>query len=229
MSFTEREITEGRALLARKLTEIKMRHDPRALGTVQAGTHVGNSVLENIRLDNLHALIIRRSRGGWHADILLRDMPAGVSNVMGTPEHMPLARREDALEAGTAILEQIYKICLENESAYHDVKPGQTRYFEIHGYALGLPAKAIDELAERMPPGNDNDEVIQELRKALSELLQPCIVDDSLDTEKFTNLEDARKTSIVSVVASLMAFNDFRYPPTQWAERLPDPDDASPC
>lgn len=149
LGFTDEQISEGRRLLKRLLPELRREISLASVeGALQPTSRIGQSMMMRVRAENLDALVIRRSAGGWHADVVLTGMPVGVSNVMGTPEAAPLPDRDAALAAGTQILRQLCRLSMENELAVRDMPERDIRPFDLHGYTFEIPGEMVDRIGE---------------------------------------------------------------------------------
>lgn len=214
LNLTDRQIAEGRRLLKGLLPRLRKEVSLASPdGIMQPTSLIGQSLMGRIGHDNLDALVIRRSSGGWHADVVLTGMPLGVSNVMGTPEARPLPSREAALEAGTGILRQLCRLAAENALAGRDQPLGDTRPFELHGHTFQIPGPVVEQVRliwAAMGKGLVPD--AQAARNLLTENLVRTMRSDSFDPDRYAALSDDEKSSIGISMATLLQFGEFRHP-----------------
>jgi hypothetical protein len=228
IGFTDEQISEGRRLLKRLLPEIRRDISlSNGEGALQPTSLIGQSMMGRVRADNLDALVIRRSAGGWHADVVLTGMPVGVSNVMGTPEAAPLPDRDAALAAGTRILRQLCRLSMENEIAVRDMPERDIRPFELHGYTFEIPGEMVDrigEVWEAVGPALVPDGATA--RAQLTGNLVRLMGGDRFDPDLFAALPGEEKTRLGINMATLLLFREFRHPDRPVAE--PVEEDPSP-
>jgi hypothetical protein len=116
-SFTPEQITRGITLLHEIMPKARQRAiNMRAEVTSPLARAVESYMIE----DNLAALVIYPAPlGGWFADVMLQNVPPGVSNILGTPVAHPLATYPEALNQGIDIVALILapkRPGIENES-----------------------------------------------------------------------------------------------------------------
>lgn len=220
LGFTDEQISEGRRLLKRLLPELRREISLASVeGALQPTSRIGQSMMMRVRAENLDALVIRRSVGGWHADVVLTGMPVGVSNVMGTPEAAPLPDRDAALAAGTRILRQLCRLSMENELAVRDMPERDIRPFELHGYTFEIPGEMVDRIGEvwaAVGPALVPDAAIA--RAQLRANLVRLMGGDRFDPDLFAALPGEEKTRLGISMATLLLFREFRHPDRPAAE-----------
>lgn len=229
LDLTDRQIAEGRRLLSSLLPQLRKEVSLASPdGVMRPTSLVGQSLMGRIGYENLDALVIRRSSGGWHADVILTRMPVGVSNVMGTPEAHPLPSREEALEAGTGILRQLCRLAAENALAGRDRPIEDTRPFELHGYTFQIPGEIVEHVGQVWGmAGRGLVPDAETARNLLTENLVRTMGSDSFDPDRYQALPEDEKTSIGITMATLLLFREFRHPDRPVAEPAND-EDPSP-
>src|SRR6476661_4921942 len=66
---------------------------------------LGRAQMPHLRIDNVEAVLIYQApKGGWHGDVVLRKVPPGVPDILGSPVDNPRPTREMAVESTTALL-----------------------------------------------------------------------------------------------------------------------------
>lgn len=90
VSFTRKEVAEGKKLLARVLAKIRREQseeDELRLSPLSDGA---TAMIAYLRVRNLKSIIIRQGKDGfWTGDLLLKRVPHGVPDVIGVPEYAP--------------------------------------------------------------------------------------------------------------------------------------------
>ncbi len=146
MNETER----GRRLLRELLPWAK------AEANKGGGLHIprsplGRTTTAYVTHDNMDALMIYQAPlGGWHADVVLKRMPQGVPNVIGTPAGQPKRTRLEAEETGKELLVMLCAIANQN-AASTEAKPEPV--FLLHGVAIRLSSQVYDIASTLMPEG----------------------------------------------------------------------------
>lgn len=224
MHFKPGELRDGRKRLAKLLPGLRKSISLSDTSEhMQAKSVFGQAITDRIKEDSFEALVIRQTDRGWFADLILKGMPTGISNVMGTPEAHPLPSREDAEQAGNAMLRGLMRLAMENEIASRDKPIQDVRHFEVHNVILAFPGEMIDELrryVEAMEPINVEDVVAQ---------LQGTIIKhvgaDRLDDDTWQKLTDPAHRDIFKSVVVLLAMDQFRYPLAPSLTSDPDEDE----
>ena len=226
LNLTDRQIAEGRLLLGKLLPQLRQEVSLASPdGVLQPTSLIGQSLMGRIGYDNLDALVIRKSSGGWHADVILKGLPVGVSNVMGTPEARPLPDREAAVAAGTGILRQLCRLAAENALAGRDMVQQDTRPFELHGYTFQIPGEIVEHVGQIWAmAGRDLVPDAETARNLLTENLVRTMGTDSFDPERYGALANDEKTSIGITMATLLQFGEFRHPDRPVAAPVSDED-----
>jgi hypothetical protein len=228
LDFSDLQIAEGRALLKRLLPDLKREISLSRTGDViQPVSLIGQSMMGRIRERNLDALVIRRSAGGWHADLILTGMPAGVSNVMGTPEADPLPDRDTALAAGTQILRQLCRLSMENEIAGRDMPERNVRPFDLHGFVFDIPGEMVDRIGEVWTAvGQAIIPDAEAARAQLTANLTRLMGEDRFDPDLYAALPEEERGRLAVNMATLMLFREVRHPDRPVAQ--PVEEDPSP-
>lgn len=228
VDITDEQMAEGRALLRRLLPGLKREislSDTRDV--IQPISLIGQSMMGRIREENLDALVIRRSAGGWHADLILSGMPAGVSNMMGTPETDPLPDRDAALAAGTEILRQLCRLSMENAVAGRDVPERDVRPFDLHGYVFDLPGEMVDKIGEVWAAvGQALIPDAEAARAQLTGNLTRLMGGDRFDPDLYEGLPEEERGRLAINMATLLLFGEFRHPERPTAQ--PVEEDPAP-
>jgi hypothetical protein len=103
--------------------------------------------------ENLEALVIYEApEGGWHADVVLKEVPSGVPNCFGSPTEDPLPTYDAAMEIGKKTLVMLLVLAATDMEAGPPVFILDGNVFELsvdilawaHGY--GSPERAAERL-----------------------------------------------------------------------------------
>lgn len=197
---------------ARRLLDQMM---PRALD--QAGAKAGfepneaselfKALQPHIRMECLDGVHVYRTRlGGWHADITLKGLPAGLPRVLGTPAAFPCSSREEAENSALAILALIVGLAREN-----DLKgpPGEAAEaaFAFEGVVLRVPIAMLEALKEKA--GLPDEEYVL---ARLSEIRQELTDRPWLDLDVAESLGPEAMTRLHAVAAMALLAGIPRWP-----------------
>lgn len=223
MGFSEKQMREGRARLAAMQGEAreearKTLRDPAF--EVKNATVLGQSVFPRLKEENLDSLILHRGVKGWYADMVLKDMPAGLASVFGTPTKHPLPTRAAAEADAKLMLVTVFRAILEREQTSRDAAPKDVRPFELHGATYSLPGELVEQIKpilESMPveisgtPDSVSERLLEQVRP---------FVDDKgdLDIEAVNRLPSKDQMAMLANMATLLCMGVFRLP-----GRTPDP------
>lgn len=98
--YTQAEIAQGEALLKTILRTFKKKG---LTGQPPFGARLSDA-WQYYGPHNLQAFIVTYRNGGWIADVVLRNVPEGYGDVLGTLERSPFPTYEDAFRAGLFLL-----------------------------------------------------------------------------------------------------------------------------
>ena len=163
---------------------------------------IAEAALAAVSEDNLFALVVHQAPlGGWSAEVVFRDMPAGISNVMGTPSGHPLETREEAEEAVHAIL---LGILITVSMGSGRMKPP---VFELHGFSLDLDPVALaaaHALGELLPTKEQAGQAL--------EALVANLFPDGVTKERLDSLKETEGVPLLSAIYTASACGLLRYP-----------------
>lgn len=211
--YTDQEIEEGRALMAAKLTALRETIEAgQDVARLESVSPVGRGLTGCVRIENLDALVIY-SRGplAWYADLIMKDLPAGISNVIGTPVHRPCSCRQEAEEAGDAMLEGILSVAIRNGSRPRTAP--DTIPFSLFGIEVLVPAEMVaDSLALRSnpPPGLDLNR--KDYEGIMGMLCRDIFGENEPDVAFLDAAPDHLKVIFNRVVCGLLSFGSCKYP-----------------
>ncbi|MFG6572146.1 hypothetical protein ACGYLO_11130 [Sulfitobacter sp. 1A13353] len=233
MQYSDKQMKDGRARLKRLLPEARA-YARKAMRNpdiqMQINTAKGMATQRFIRADNFRALVVYRTPRGWYADLLLKQVPPGVSDVMGTPMSMPHETREEAEEAAVHILQSMCLQSIMNEGLVSDGSKADVRPFKLFNISMPLPGEAVDLC---VPVMAITGQTVMEARTyALSRLEEACArigIDETTTIEDMADKPDADHEEIFRLCCMTAATNCIEFPVSEWAaeEVLDDPKDGS--
>ena len=201
--FTVEQMRAGIFLLHEVLPRARIM--ARESSDLKAVSALAQAARPYMREDNLAALLVYRTPlGGWIADVLLKDVPPGISNLMGTPTRYPLTTRDEAIEHGIALISFII--------ASKDVvdKPNPVFFYFDATFELFPNLLAILQARHARYPSLEDAHVrLKEITIELFGRRKPCyegIVALSEDSQK--------RLSSVCHLASMTGV--MRYPPIEF-------------
>ena len=163
---------------------------------------LGRAQAPYLRIDNVDAVIIYQApKGGWHGDVVLRSVPPGVPDTLGSPVENPCPTRESAVELVTGLLAQI----MGGDAAAMEAGPP---VFLFHGFEFSL----MPELLEIAPAHTSVERALIRLAEIERTLFPNGVPDGEIA------LEGEPLARLVSVIYMAAKTGVFRYPPKFDAE-----------
>ena len=187
MGATPDDVRKGRKRLKALLPSLRALARKQHSEGMEAHSGLAESVMPFLTSENsLDSLMIyREPNGGWSADVLLKGVPPGYPDTLGTPLAHPLGSEADALKAGRGIVVSLLRLIENRKGAQLPVKEP---VFLLHGlevqlssamfkalkdalggteqYGYGSPEaarKRIDEVVDHLMPGGTSLEAMQAL------------------------------------------------------------------
>lgn len=200
MKHSER--TAGRRLLQILLPRAKELLAKQEKHSWQPMSGLGRAMGPYLRIDNVDAVMIYQApKGGWHGDVVLRSVPPGVPNTLGSPVENPCPTRELAVELATGLLAQI----IGGVDAGTETGPP---VFLFHGFEFTL----MPELMKLAP-------ACESVEHALSRLaeIEQTVFPDRIPNTQIT-LEGEPLVRLMAVIYMAAKTGVFRYPPKLDAE-----------
>mgnify|MGYP007008283387 CR=1 FL=1 len=178
------------------------------------GSALGAATLPHLRLSNVAAVLIYRGDlGGWIADLLLKDVPFGYPNLVGTPVGTPLGSRKKAEESAHSMLVAAAVNELRSPEEPDPDEPADI-IFDYHGYAFTLPKELtyLAKLGTVVDP-RTAEEIIDHLKEVERELFPKGVDHESLNATPRDQI-----ARLMSIFTCLLAKGVFRYPaPTPYS------------
>jgi hypothetical protein len=217
-TYTNKQISEGKKLL--KSLKIKARKDAEKIlydtsSSFMPSTVLGQRTLENIKEKNIEAIVVyNNQQNEWFADILLKNTPVGIPNVLGTPVNSPEKTEKEALKSAYTILVNLYKEILLNEKTKSDLRtPNKDRVFILYGNSLNIPGEVIEKFHEFL--NNAGIEKLfsrEELRQQLHKKIKEIQTEEEFNPDDFDRSTKEKREEIISIIIQLLLQGDFKYP-----------------
>ncbi len=110
----------------------------------EAMSSLGRNTSAFVTMENLESIVIYQAPlGGWHADVLLKNVPPGIPNVMGSPVAAPFKTKEQAFEGAQHILTAV--LLLMKYEKPKEVNPT----FHFFDYVFTLNQEIFNNLREK--------------------------------------------------------------------------------
>lgn len=233
MNFTRRELREGRDRLKSWMPRLRAKIDLSDTSeSMEPITMIAKAITDRLTEKNFDAVIIRESRGGWRASVLLKGLPAGIGTVLGTPKEEPLASRMEAEKVAVVILRGLLRIALKNARALHDRPKDDVRPFALHRVTFLIPGKIVDKVARFLDDcGGGYVGIADDHRDELSRNLVRIFGSDCFDGEIWEAASEEDKRKVLANMTTLLIHGESRYPlrPEQAPlVETPDPDKDGP-
>lgn len=211
----DQQMKEGRRRLKNLLGRAKadVRKRGRSL-EMQPLSVLAQSLTGRITKRNFDALIAYEDgEGRWFGDLVLKNMPTGMPDAMGTPSNEPRATRDAALKDAYGALLAMLANIEEAKRASFDKPPVDERVFVLYGFSFKIPGHAVDAASELfgLVDGGETYSLEQSVY-----LMTRAVREISGEAEFTGDLYDAApqdaKTQLLAAMATMMIFGFFRFP-----------------
>jgi len=126
--------------------------------TVTAVSNTAASSEAHWQLSKASGVHVYQQDGGWHADLVFKDLPVGVPSVIGTPE--PVATRAEAIESVVRMM----SICAQRDGVPLPAPAGEMRWFRFDEHEVPIHAGLLADYVEQAKGLNTNpDDLIEDL------------------------------------------------------------------
>jgi hypothetical protein len=195
----------GRERLKAWLPEARRDVEQRGPALITPFSGVAKAMVPYINEDNFDALLIYPGpKGGWHADLMLKSVPPGLPNVLGSPKQSPLATRSDAVEMARSLLEMALAQAKLNRDAPTETPPPA---FELYDWSFELNPKGLEIIEKVKPPDYSPDRPIEFLEEVLAEFAP-----NGFDAEAFNTWPRKAQGRLVTALHLAALHGIFRYP-----------------
>lgn len=137
---------ESRLEAARLLGRLKARARAMVMGgaTVELSA-IGAAMRPYWTERNLSGVYVHETAEGWYAEIEFRNVPEGLTPIMGTPTHRPCASKAEALEQAQGWLAMVIAAEAGDLEGHGTPLPGEgERAFQLDGLMIRLNARVIN-------------------------------------------------------------------------------------
>ena len=155
------------------------------------------------RMKGVH--VYRGERGGWFADLTFRDMPPGITSVIGTPSDMPCHSREEAMAQVTSLVAVVVATEKARASSPRTGPPADP-VFLLGGMQITIKAAALAEISSLGAP----DE--RYVTRRLDELMRLHAHDGKLDASSLDRLAPMDRAKFMAVVVMALMVGMGRWP-----------------
>lgn len=182
-------------------------------GTFKLGS-LGEVQAPYVREDNFAGIrIYEAPLGGWHADLVLKKVPPGVPNTLGTPVGSPCRTRAEAVETGRKTLVFALKIAAENKA-----KPTDEGVFLFYDWAVPIDLDILEIGLLRWPHGVggpnggfvSKEQAIQRIEEVRDKLFPGGVTEDALN-----NLALSERAALRTILGIAAMTDVFAYPPRE--------------
>jgi hypothetical protein len=165
------------------------------------------SQLQYLTEDNLGGIwVYPAPLGGWHCDLLLKNVPPGVPNAMGTQVGAPLKTRAEAEELAKTLLIAVL-VMMEMP------KKKQDPVFLLYGWNMPLPRIAIARAPDFYPEFGAGFESIDHAEAAIIDrLMELCPDGDEAGLADLNDWSAEKKSRLLSVLVRAAMTGLFVYP-----------------
>ena len=230
-NYSNTELRHGKRLLKEllplaKAESRKMQTDnPENFNGLQPTSPLGQTIMQIIREKNLDALVVyERGADRWYADIVLKGLPVGYSNVMGTPIATPEVSEAAAGKSARSLLVSLCSAIRDNEIGNRDKPLEDLRIFALYGRHFQFPGKMVDQINDLksvMSEYDYGDVALMHVR--LSDNLMAIMEGPGFDEEKWLAASNDARQKVAANMITLLTHDEFRFPPRPEAGFTPEP------
>jgi hypothetical protein len=225
MDYTEKAMKEGKQRLKRLLPQClkdakKSRLDKNFSVEKSLMAHV---IVRYAKPSNLQAVVVYRTEKGWYADLVLKKVGRGNSNVMGTPASHPHMTKAEAEEGARQIMVVAIAGWMDFKEQNRSKPVEDERVFKLHGFDFSVPGKIIDTLSDvwdQQGTTTLGDE--EDARGRLVMNLTAMMGEDCFDPEIWNAASKEEKMAIVANMATLLIFGHQFHPQRTPQILIPD-------
>ena len=215
---------EGRKRL-KKLLPAAMREAKKRLG--DGSFEAQQSLMADVMIrhaepGNLEGVMVYRTERGWYADLVMREVPLGASNVMGTPADMPRMSREEAEKEGYQVLVAALFGWMRSKEDTKSSSQEDVRVFKLHGRDFPIPGSVVDSARAGLEARGDvSEDDADEIRSHLVASLVDIMGGDRFEDDLWKTADDEARMKVVADMTMLLAVGHFFHPDKEF----PDPID----
>jgi hypothetical protein len=186
-------------------------------------SHMASVLVRQAKPGNLVGIMVYRTEKGWYADLVLRNVGQGNSNVMGTPVDHPHMDKSSAEKAGLHILITAL-IGWMDAKEQAKIKPtADERVFKLHGHEFSIPGEIIDTVSEAWElygtkALGDDDDARARIIMNLTEMMGG----DAFDPDIWDAAPRIKQMQILANMATLLVFGHPFHPEKSFPDPIPD-------
>lgn len=125
-------------------------------------SNVYASAQEHWQLSKATGVHVYREGDGWHADLVFKDLPRGVANIVGTPA--PVATRDEAIDSVVNMM----SLCAMRDGVQHPRPASGLRWFRFDQHEIPVDPGMLESYTARVSQvdftGEDVMQQFDELR-----------------------------------------------------------------
>ena len=176
-------------------------------GHATASNPLSQGLMRHLRPDNVTGVHIHvNEHGGWYADLLLTNVPAGLPDVIGTPSSSPLTTRDAAIDAGITLLALVLALA---EEPTEKPEGDDLRYFDFDSFCIGVPSQVVEAAAaDPRLTAVSADTVKAQLNGLLS-----AAFPEGISEGAYRALPEDAASALNSAIVVALSRGMFRFPP----------------
>lgn len=162
-------------------------------------------------------LIVHQVATGWNVDLIFKDMPPGISNMIGTPVDLPHRTKEEAEDHSIKLVTfalDCHRQQLKNPNKHPPA-------FVLYNFPLDLSPAIYEAMIAELPKGfpiraisyGSVANACRRIEEILDEVLPGLARNPKLLYRRFNKLSHDEKIRIMSVLHIAALSNVTRYPP----------------
>lgn len=176
-------------------------------GRLQSSSAVGEAFLPWMTIDNIDGVhVYQGEKGGWFADLVLKNAPTGVASIFGTPVQHPCHSREEAESYAVTLL----AVIAANKEKVAEPPKEVEAAFSFGPFGVKIPSRLLDEISKvTAAAGLDKDS--RYVRRRLDELSRKH-ERHLAEAEPLDGLPAAELREIIVVSAMALCHGIVRWP-----------------
>lgn len=207
MEYDPQTLRQGRRRLQQWLPSVRAEvARSRASMEVVENSAISKAQAPHVTESNLEAVVIYPApQGGWHADVLLKQTPPGISNVQGSPSASPYKSKIEAVQFARRLLAFMVLQAMRNAEQPREEKPPA---FVLNGYAVDLMPGLVGIVSLLKPKQYTAERAVAHIAEVLAahDL-------DPFEPAKFDKLPHDARAAVMSALHIATTVGVYRYPP----------------
>lgn len=164
------------------------------------------------QLKNASGVHVYHQDGGWHADMVFKDLPEGIPTVIGTPA--PLPTRAEAIESVVGMM----AICAQRDNVPPPAHEATMRWFRFDEHEVPVHPKLLADYVEQQKTLQaDPADIIADLEELRAEIAgDGPVTSQAWDATDFDTRYDAVK---LCYIAMALGVRQLTFDPSAANER----------